>query len=102
MNEKHVSHHRFLLQRLAHWLDTLAGKPVAPKSGILTDALNPWLNGQAARDFDRRFSAAIDRGALALRRINRDRFGVFVVRVGQAMATRQGALPPQGPAACRP
>jgi hypothetical protein len=72
MKPRRVRYQLFLPEELSHRLETLAAKPGASKSGILTDALTAWLNRQAASDLENRFSARLDRMSLALGRIERD------------------------------
>lgn len=72
MKPKRVRYQLFLPEELSHRLETLAAKPGASKSSILTDALTAWLNRQAAGEFENRFSQRLDRMSLALGRIERD------------------------------
>ncbi|MBV8849550.1 MAG: CopG family transcriptional regulator [Methylobacteriaceae bacterium] len=67
-----VRYQLFLTQELSQRLETLAAKPGASKSGILTDALAAWLNRQAASDLENRFAQRLDRMSLALGRVERD------------------------------
>lgn len=72
MKPKRVRYQLFLPEELSHRLETLAAKPGASKSSILTDALTAWLNRQAAGELENRFSQRLDRMSLALGRIERD------------------------------
>ncbi|WP_206243642.1 CopG family transcriptional regulator [Novosphingobium terrae] len=67
-----VRYQLFLPQDLSQRLETLAARPGASKSGILTDALTAWLNRQGASDLEQRFAHRLDRMSLALGRVERD------------------------------
>ncbi|HZV09875.1 MAG TPA: CopG family transcriptional regulator [Novosphingobium sp.] len=69
---KRVRYQLFLPEELSQRLETLAAKPGASKSGILTDALTAWLTRQAASDLENRFSQRLDRLSLTLGRVERD------------------------------
>lgn len=72
MKPKRVRYQLFLPEDLSHRLESLAAKPGASKSSILTDALTAWLNRQAASELENRFSQRLDRMSMALGRIERD------------------------------
>lgn len=72
MRATRVRYQLFLPEELSVRLETLASKPGASKSGILTDALTAWLNRQAASELENRFGHRLDRMSMALGRIERD------------------------------
>jgi hypothetical protein len=72
MKQKRVRYQLFLPEDLSHRFESLAAKPGASKSAILTDALTAWLARQAASELENRFSARLDRMSMALGRIERD------------------------------
>lgn len=72
MKPKRVRYQLFLSEELSQRLETLAAKPGASKSGILSDAMTAWLGRHAASDLENRFAARLDRMTLTLGRIERD------------------------------
>jgi predicted transcriptional regulator len=77
-------HQFYLPDDLSEKLDTLAGKPGASKTSILTDALRAWLDRQGANELDQRFGARLDRQSRAIERIEQqgamlsEALGLFV------------------------
>jgi hypothetical protein len=57
-------HQFYLPDDLAEQLDTLAKKPGASKTQILTDALRAWIDRKAVRALDARFGPKLDRLAI--------------------------------------
>ncbi|RKS85030.1 ribbon-helix-helix CopG family protein [Sphingosinicella microcystinivorans] len=54
-------HQFYLPDDLTEQLHTLARKPGASKTQILTDALRAWIDRKAARELDARFGPRLDR-----------------------------------------
>jgi hypothetical protein len=53
-------------------LATIAAKPGASKTAIMTDALQAYFDRRAANDLDERFKARLDKLSIELARIERD------------------------------
>lgn len=71
-NPPRVRYQLFLPEDLSQRLESLAAKPGASKSSILTDALTAWLNRQAASELEAKFAQRLDRMSMAMGRIERD------------------------------
>lgn len=67
-----IRHQLFLPKPLSDRLESLAAKPGASKSAILTDAVTAWLDRRGTRELDDRFALRLDRLSRALSRIERD------------------------------
>lgn len=84
MRTTKTRHQFYLPDDLTEKLDTLAGKPGASKTAILTDALQAWLERKAAHELDTRFGPRLDRQSRASDRMERkldaltELVGVFV------------------------
>jgi hypothetical protein len=62
-------HQFYLPDDLSERLDTLAAKPGASKTTILTDALRAWLDRKAGDEMDQRFGPRLDRQTKATNRV---------------------------------
>lgn len=62
-------HQFYLPDDLSERLETLAGKPGASKTTILTDALRAWLDRKAGDELDQRFGPRLDRQTKASNRM---------------------------------
>ena len=67
-----VRHQLFLPKPVSDRLETLAAKPDASKSAVLTDAVTAWLNRRAASELEDRFGIRLDRMTAAIGRLERD------------------------------
>lgn len=67
-----VRHQLFLPRPLSDRLETLASKPGATKSAILTDAVAAWLDRRDRSELEERFGLRLDRMSRGLGRIERD------------------------------
>jgi hypothetical protein len=65
-------HQLYLAKDISDRLETLAAKPGASKSAILTDAIQAWLNRRGTQELDDRFALRLDRMGSQLGRIERD------------------------------
>jgi hypothetical protein len=80
------SRHQFYLpDALSAKLDTLAGKPGASKTSILSDALTAWIERSGAQELDGRFGPRLDRMTRSTERIEEKldvlnaAFGLFML-----------------------
>ena len=67
-----IRHQLFLSRALSERLDSLAAKPGASKSAILSDALEAWLTRRGTSELDDRFGHRLDRMTIALGRVERN------------------------------
>lgn len=72
MREPRIRHQLFLPASLSEKLETLAAKPGATKSAILTDAVTAWLQRRGTSELEDRFGHRLDRISTTLGRIERD------------------------------
>jgi predicted transcriptional regulator len=68
MQTAKTRHQFYLPDSLSEKLETLAAKPGASKTAILTDALNAWLERKGAQELDQRFGPRLDRLSRAAER----------------------------------
>jgi hypothetical protein len=84
MRTAKTRHQFYLPDELSAKLDTLALKPGASKTAILTDALNAWIERAGHKELDERFGPRLDRQSRGAERIERkvealtELVGVFV------------------------
>lgn len=84
MRTTKTRHQFYLPDELSEKLDTLALKPGASKTAILTDALNAWIERAGQKELDERFGPRLDRQSRAAERVERkvqaltELVGVFV------------------------
>ncbi|RZI61434.1 MAG: CopG family transcriptional regulator [Zymomonas sp.] len=88
-----VRYQLFLPRKLAEQLETLAAKPGASKSAILTDAMTAWLNRRGASDLEDRFSLRIDRISMSQGRLDRE-VHVISETLGLFILYQLSVLPP--------
>lgn len=69
MKTEKTRHQFYLPDDLSDTLETLASKPGASKTSILTDALRAWLDRKAGSDLDQRFGPRLDRQSRSTQRI---------------------------------
>ncbi|OYW46438.1 MAG: CopG family transcriptional regulator [Sphingomonadales bacterium 32-68-7] len=67
-----VRYQLFLPRPLSERFEQLAAAPGASKSGLLTAALEAWLNRRGADELEQRFALRLDRLSNQLARIERD------------------------------
>jgi len=65
-------HEFYLEDEVSERLATLAARPGASKTAIMTDALKAYFDRRAANDLDERFKARLDKLSIQLARIGRD------------------------------
>jgi len=85
MRTSKTRHQFYLPEALTAKLETLAAKPGASKTSILSDALTAWIERGGAQELDGRFGPRLDRMTRAAERIEEkldvlnEGFGLFVL-----------------------
>jgi len=85
MRTSKTRHQFYLPDPLSAKLDTLAMKPGASKTSILSDALTAWIERSGAQELDGRFGPRLDRMTRAAERMEEkldvlnEAFGLFVL-----------------------